>query len=111
MTEQYEADEPVTCEACGSIDTDTSINFGSYIDPDGRQWSDDTWKCRRCGHRFKALTPWVQNFLVTWEIEIEAANAREAAAEALTIMRDPESLSTTFTVDGESVDPLDTDIR
>jgi hypothetical protein len=38
------------------------------------------------------------NYLVTWEIEMEAETPREAAQRALDIMRDPESIGTVFKV-------------
>ena len=37
-------------------------------------------------------------YLVRWEIEIDAETPREAAAEALKIMRDAESTATVFKV-------------
>lgn len=40
-------------------------------------------------------------FKVTWEIELEAETALEAARQALAIQRDPASTATVFTV----VDP------
>lgn len=46
------------------------------------------------------------NYLVTWEIEIEASSPKEAAKEALRIQRNPESIATvfdTFDEDGEKV--------
>jgi hypothetical protein len=39
-----------------------------------------------------------KNYLVTWEIDMEAATPREAAQKALDIMRDPESIGTVFKV-------------
>lgn len=54
-------------------------------------------------------------YLVTWEIDIEADSDEEAAAKALEIQRDPESTATFFWVkhvnSGEetAVDVLDTD--
>jgi hypothetical protein len=46
------------------------------------------------------------NYLVTWEIEMEAETPREAAKKALEIMQDPESIGTVFKVvdaEGEHV--------
>ena len=37
-------------------------------------------------------------YLVTWEIDIEADSDQEAAAKALEIQRDPESTATFFRV-------------
>lgn len=37
---------------------------------------------------------------VTWEIDLEATSARQAAKEALKIHRDPESIATVFSVAG-----------
>jgi hypothetical protein len=38
------------------------------------------------------------NYRVVWEIDIEADSPREAAAEALRIQRDPQSIATVFEV-------------
>jgi hypothetical protein len=38
------------------------------------------------------------NYLVTWEIDMEAETPREAAQRALEIMQDPESIGTVFKV-------------
>ena len=38
-------------------------------------------------------------FLVTWQIDIEADNAKEAAEKALEIMKDPESIATVFEIE------------
>jgi len=38
------------------------------------------------------------NYLVTWEIDMEAETPREAAERALKITRDPESIGTVFKV-------------
>jgi len=38
-------------------------------------------------------------YLVTWKIDIEASNPKEAAKQALEIMRDPESTATVFEVE------------
>jgi hypothetical protein len=35
---------------------------------------------------------------ITWEIDMDAGSFREAAAEALRIQRDPQSIATVFTV-------------
>ncbi len=46
----------------------------------------------------------MNHYFVTWEIDIEAENPREAAEKALEIQRDPESTATCFQVfdeDGE----------
>lgn len=43
---------------------------------------------------------------VTWAIEVWADTPLDAAKEALTIQRDPESIATAFEVDGELVDLL-----
>lgn len=40
----------------------------------------------------------MKTYLVSWEIEIDAENPREAAKQALAIQRDPNSLSTVFEV-------------
>lgn len=40
----------------------------------------------------------MKTYLVTWEIDIEAASPREAAEKALEIQRNPESAATVFTV-------------
>lgn len=37
-------------------------------------------------------------FYVSWEIDIDAENAQEAAETALAIQRDPDSLATIFDV-------------
>ena len=48
------------------------------------------------------------NYLVTWEIDMEAETPREAAQRALDIMRDPESIGTVFKVaDGKQVHVVD----
>ena len=44
-------------------------------------------------------------YLVRWEIELEADNPQDAAAQALDIHRDPDSIATVFDVvdpDGET---------
>jgi hypothetical protein len=46
------------------------------------------------------------NYLVIWEVEMEADTPRQAAQKALEVMRDPESIGTVFKViaaDGEHV--------
>ena len=49
-----------------------------------------------------------KEYLVTWQIEIEADSAEEAAQEALKIQRDPESIANVFTVsDGETEQVVD----
>ena len=40
-------------------------------------------------------------FLVTWQIDIEADNAKEAAEKALEIMKDPESIATVFEIENK----------
>ena len=40
----------------------------------------------------------MKEYKVTWEIELEATSAQEAANLALEIHRDPDSLATTFWV-------------
>lgn len=40
----------------------------------------------------------MKNYLVTWEIEIEADTPRKAAEEALRIQRDSESMAKVFKV-------------
>lgn len=37
-------------------------------------------------------------YLVTWEVEIDADSPREAAVKALTMQRDPKSTATVFTI-------------
>lgn len=46
-------------------------------------------------------------YRVIWEMDIDASSPREAAEEALKVHRDPESIATIFTVDGEKIDLLD----
>ncbi|MBM4719713.1 hypothetical protein GS449_14865 [Rhodococcus hoagii] len=43
-------------------------------------------------------------FNVVWEMDIEADSRREAAEKALAIHRNPESIATVFSVDGQTVD-------
>ena len=46
-----------------------------------------------------------KEYLVTWQIEIYADSAEEAAREALEIQRDQESIANVFTVsDEETID-------
>jgi len=40
----------------------------------------------------------MKSYLVTWEMEFDAETPEEAARQALTVHRDPESLATVFTV-------------
>ena len=48
------------------------------------------------------------NYLVAWEIDIEAETPREAAERALAIMQDPESIGTVFKVaDAKEVHVVD----
>ena len=42
----------------------------------------------------------MSDFLVRWEINIEADSPREAAENALEIQRDPSSIATVFNVRG-----------
>lgn len=49
-------------------------------------------------------------FIVEWRIDIDADNAREAAAKALEIQRDPASLATCFTVFDEAGDTFAVDL-
>jgi hypothetical protein len=42
----------------------------------------------------------MRDFLVRWEINIEADSPREAAENALEIQRDPSSIATVFSVWG-----------
>ena len=44
------------------------------------------------------------DYLVTWEINIEAKSPREAAEKALKIQRNPESIATVFQVWAEDTD-------
>jgi hypothetical protein len=44
----------------------------------------------------------IMNYRVTWEIDIEADSALEAAEEALEIQRRPDSIATVFTVRDET---------
>ena len=44
------------------------------------------------------------DYLVTWEINISAKSAREAAEQALKIQRDPNSTATIFQVWAEDTD-------
>jgi len=44
----------------------------------------------------------MQEFHVTWEIDITADSPQEAAKRALTIQRDPESSATVFDVTDEA---------
>jgi hypothetical protein len=39
-----------------------------------------------------------RQFIVTWEIDVYAKNAKEAAEKALTTQRDPDSIATYFGV-------------
>jgi len=49
-----------------------------------------------------------KEYLVTWQIEIYAGSAEEAAREALEIQRDQESIANVFTVsDGETEETID----
>ena len=43
-------------------------------------------------------------FKVVWEMDIEADTPRAAAERALEIHRDPQSIATEFTVDGQQID-------
>jgi hypothetical protein len=47
------------------------------------------------------------NYLVTWEIDMEAETPREAAQRALDIMRDPESGTVFKVADGKQVHVVD----
>ncbi len=53
----------------------------------------------------------MQTYLVRWEIEIDATTPDAAALEALSIMRDPDSLATVFEVaehhNWQRVDPIE----
>jgi hypothetical protein len=44
------------------------------------------------------------DYLVSWEINIEAKSPREAAEKALKIQRNPESIATVFQVWAEDID-------
>ena len=52
------------------------------------------------------------NYLVRWEIEIDAGTLEEAAGLALACLRDPESLATCFEVsrDGRNWHVVDLDV-
>ena len=49
----------------------------------------------------------MSSYLVTWEIDVEAESAEEAAKEALKIQRDPCSEATCFTVRKGSASPVE----
>jgi hypothetical protein len=51
------------------------------------------------------------DYVVTWEIQISAKSAREAAELALQMQRDPNSTATVFQVFAEDADPLTTDME
>lgn len=46
----------------------------------------------------------IQNILVKWEIELDADSPIDAAIKALAIQRNPESIATVFSVNGEEID-------
>ena len=43
-------------------------------------------------------------YTVVWRMPIEANSPEEAAAKALQIHRDPDSIATVFEVDGQEID-------
>ena len=50
------------------------------------------------------------NYLVQWEIELDADSPLDAALRALVIHRDPESVATVFLVNGEKIDLWEEDV-
>lgn len=48
-------------------------------------------------------------YLVTWQMEIEASSPRQAAEKARQMHRNPESIATVFEVDGKSIDLMEAD--
>lgn len=46
----------------------------------------------------------MEEYRVTWTIELSASSPRAAAKKALKIQRDKHSLATVFVVDGEQID-------
>ncbi|MFZ2527651.1 MAG: hypothetical protein WAX14_08360 [Rhodococcus sp. (in: high G+C Gram-positive bacteria)] len=44
---------------------------------------------------------------MTWTIQMDGSDPRDAAERALRSIRDSDSIATVFTVDGEEVDLLD----
>ncbi len=51
-----------------------------------------------------------RKYRVKWEIDIEAGSAEEAARKALAIQRDPGSMATVFSVNGDGRGENDTDL-
>lgn len=51
------------------------------------------------------------DYYIEWSIDLEAAAPREAAQEALKIMRDPFSLATVFRVYDEDGNPIQVDLE
>jgi len=49
-------------------------------------------------------------YRVTWEIDIEAEYAEQAARKALAIQRDAESIATVFTVKQPGIRPVTVDL-
>lgn len=49
----------------------------------------------------------MQEYLVTWTIEVTAESPEAAAKQALEIQRDPESLAVVFNVDGQTIDLME----
>lgn len=54
-----------------------------------------------------AVVPNMKEYCVSWDIEVLALNARDAARKALEIQRDTDSLATVFEVTEVKADPLD----
>jgi len=50
-------------------------------------------------------------YLVRWEIEIEAETPQDAAAQALDIQRDPDSIATVFDVSGADGETTRVDVQ
>jgi hypothetical protein len=50
-------------------------------------------------------------YLVRWEIEIEAETPQDAAAQALDIHRDPDSIATVFEVSGADGETTRVDVQ
>lgn len=62
-----------------------------------------SWWCKDCQRQIPDTTIRMgsrsrKSYRVSWEIDLDAANPREAAQEALRIMRDPKSIATVFYV-------------
>ena len=53
----------------------------------------------------------MKEFLVTWQIDIEAETSEDAAREAFRVHRDPDSMATVFVVQQQTADGLGEKIR